>query len=199
MPESAPPSKKLIATCTLAPWLTVAAVSAGGATLARADQAGSGQGLGSIDEYQQTAPRPEVGYESPLLGIEVKNETEWFGRSRSFGYARWVSGVRILRVIPGSPGETAGLRDSRMQVLRSTILVTGFVAAAFFPPAMMGVIALSKATEPHAMIIAVDGKRTCDVIDFEEAVEKAEAGEVVYLTVVSHGRREQIRLALPVR
>jgi S1-C subfamily serine protease len=86
-----------------------------------------------------------------------------------------------------------------MQVLRSTILVTGFVAAAFFPPAMMGVIALSKATEPHAMIIAVDGKRTCDVIDFEEAVEKAEAGEVVYLTVVSHGRREQIRLALPVR
>jgi hypothetical protein len=86
-----------------------------------------------------------------------------------------------------------------MQVLRSTILVTGFVAAAFFPPAMMGVIALSKATEPHAMIIAVDGKCTCDVIDFEEAVEKAEAGEVVYLTVVSHGRREQIRLALPVR
>jgi hypothetical protein len=67
MPESAPPSKKLIATCTLAPWLTVAAVSAGGATLARADQAGSGQGLGSIDEYQQTAPRPEVGYESPLV------------------------------------------------------------------------------------------------------------------------------------
>jgi hypothetical protein len=71
--------------------------------------------------------------------------------------------------------------------------------SAFFPPAVMGVMALSKAGDAHEMIIAVDGKRTCDVIDFEEALEKAEAGEVVYLTVVRHDRREQIRLALPVQ
>jgi len=59
------------------------------------------------------------------------------------------------------------------------------------------VIALSKAAESHEMIIAVDGNRTCDVTDFEEAMRKVETGEVVYLTVVRHGRREQIRLALP--
>jgi S1-C subfamily serine protease len=64
---------------------------------------------------------------------------------------------------------------------------------------VVGVIALSKAAEPHEMIIAVDGKRTCDVIDFEEALAKAAAGEVVYLTVVRHKRREQIHLALPVQ
>lgn len=75
--------------------------------------------------------------------------------------------------------------------------MTGFVASAFFPPAMMGMVALSKAAEPHEMIIAVDGKRTCDVIDFEEALEKTGAGGVVYLTVVCHDQREQIRLALP--
>jgi S1-C subfamily serine protease len=70
---------------------------------------------------------------------------------------------------------------------------------ALFPPAMMGVLALSKAVELHDMVIAVDGERTYDVTDFEEAIEKAEAGEVVYLTVLRHGRREQIRLALPIQ
>lgn len=48
------------------------------------------------------------------------------------------------------------------------------------------------------LIIAVDGQRTRDVNDFGEAIEKAEAGEVVYLTVLSHGQREQLRVELPV-
>lgn len=48
------------------------------------------------------------------------------------------------------------------------------------------------------LIIAVDGQRTRDVTDFGEAIEKAEAGEVVYLTVLSHGQREQLRVELPV-
>ena len=55
---------------------------------------------------------------------------------------------------------------------------------------MVGMIALSKAAEPHVIIIAVDGKRTCFVIDFEEALGTAEAGEVVYLTVIRHDRRD---------
>ena len=53
--------------------------------------------------------------------------------------------------------------------------------------------------QPHETIIAVDGERTRDVTDFEEVIEKAKPGEVVYLTVVSGGRREQIRVALPVQ
>ena len=58
---------------------------------------------------------------------------------------------------------------------------------------MMGVMALSGLGESHQTIIAVDGDRTRDVTDFEEAIEKAEAGEVVYLTVVSGGRRTNSR------
>ncbi len=45
-------------------------------------------------------------------------------------------------------------------------------------------MAMSGIGESHETIIAVDGERTRDVTDFEEANEKAEAGEVVYLTVV---------------
>jgi S1-C subfamily serine protease len=174
-----------------------AIVTAGGATLTRADQTDSGQGLGSVDDYEQSDPHPTGAYENPLLGIEVEDETEWLGRSRWLEYGRWVSGVKILTVNPGSPGRVAGLQGFRQGVLVTTVLVTGLLAAAFFPPAIIGVIALSKAAEPHEMIIAVDGKRTRDVIDFEEAIEKAKPGEVIYLTVVRPGRREQIRLALP--
>ena len=60
-------------------------------------------------------------------------------------------------------------------------------------------MALSKAAETHKMIVAVDGKRTSNVTDFEEAIENAGPGEVVYLTVVRRGERQQIRLALPLR
>jgi S1-C subfamily serine protease len=199
MPESILSASRLFAAWTLAVWLMAGIVFAGGATLARADQTASGQDLGSADDYLRNNPDPADAYEIPLLGIAVKNETEWLGRSRWRKYGRWVSGVEILAVIPGGPGGAAHLRGSQLGVLHTTALITGLVAAAFFPPAMIGVMALSKAVESHDMIIAVDGKRTCDVTDFEEAIQKVEAGEVVYLTVVRHSRREQIRVALPVR
>jgi S1-C subfamily serine protease len=48
------------------------------------------------------------------------------------------------------------------------------------------------------LIIAVDGQRTRDVTDFRDAIAKAKAGEIVYLTIVSGGRREQISVELPV-
>ena len=197
MPESALPATRFIATWMLAAWLIAATAFAGGATLARAD---SEQGLGSVDEYEQGAPTPAVGYQNPLLGIEVKNGTEWLGHSRWLERGRWLSGVEILTVTPGGPGEAAGLQGSRRGNLQTTLLLmTAFLASVFFPPAVLDVMALSKAAEPHEMITAMDGKRTCDVIDFEETLETAEAGEVVYLTVVRHDRREQIRLALPVQ
>jgi S1-C subfamily serine protease len=77
--------------------------------------------------------------------------------------------------------------------------VTGLPAAGFFPPATMAVMALSKAAEAHELIVAVDGKRISDVIDFEETIENAGLDEEVYLTVVRRGERQQIRLALPLR
>ncbi|MFZ1121626.1 MAG: hypothetical protein WAN81_15485, partial [Candidatus Binataceae bacterium] len=115
-------------------------------------------------------------------------------------HGRVVSGVEILTVIPGSPAGAAGLQGSSPGTLRTTVLFIGMVAgAAFFPPAMLAVMVLSKIGEPHETIIAVDGERTRNVTEFEEAIEKADAGEMVYLTVVSSRRREQIRVALPVQ
>ena len=51
--------------------------------------------------------------------------------------------------------------------------------------------------ESHDLIIAVDGQRTRNLNDFMRAIGEAEAGEIVYLTVVSEGRRNQVRVELP--
>ena len=116
-------------------------------------------------------------------------------------HGRVVSGVEILVSDSGQPcSKLAGLQGSSPGALRTMVLFIGMVAgAALFPPAMLGVMALSKIGEPHETIIAVDGERTRDVTEFEDAIEKADAGEVVCLTVVSSGRREQIRVALPIQ
>jgi len=114
----------------------------------------------------------------------MADQSEWLK------HGRWVSGVEVVKVAPGRPGDVAGRQGSRPGVLQMALLMTGFIASAFFPPAMVGMIALSKAAEPHVIIIAVDGKRACFVIDFEEALGTAEAGEVVYLTVIRHDRRD---------
>ena len=137
---------------------------------------------------------PAGSYESPFLGIAVQSETV------GLGHGRMVSGLEIVTVIPGSPAGAAGLQGSSPGALRTMVMFIGMVAgAAIFPPAMLGVMALSKIGEPHETIIAVDGERTRNVTEFEQVIEKADAGEVVYLTVVSSGRREQIRVTLPIQ
>jgi hypothetical protein len=190
---------RLISIYTIAGWLIAGIVFAAGSTpTATAGQSASPPGLGSADDYMQSKPYepsdPESHYESAQLGIAVKSGTGELEDGRSVG------GAEILTVIPGSPGGAAGLQGSSPRVFRTTALFVGMVAgAALFPPALIVVMALSKIGEPHQTIIAVDGERTRDVTEFEEAIEKADAGEVVYLTVVSGGQREQIRVALPVQ
>ena len=52
---------------------------------------------------------------------------------------------------------------------------------------------LARATSEYG----VKGCPEADVTDFGEAIKNAEEGEVVYLTVLSHGQREQLRVELP--
>jgi S1-C subfamily serine protease len=128
----------------------------------------------------------------PLLGIEVKNGAE------KLKDGRLASGVEILTAIPGSPGTADGLRGRR-QGVRIALTIGLLAGSAFFPPAMLGMIALqqSEIGESREVIIAVDGQRTRDVSDFGEVMGKAEAGESVYLTVVSGGQRRQVAVELP--
>ena len=183
---------RLVAARTIAASLIVAIVLGAGATMATAGQSVSEPSLGSANDYVKNHPDFADASEIPLLGIEVNNG------AGSLKGGHPVSGVEVLSAIPSGPGAAAGLQGRRQGV--QTALTVGILAGAvFFPPAMLGMIALQQSGIgiSRELIIAVDGQRTRDVNDFGEAIEKAEAGEVVYLTVLSHGQREQLRVELP--
>jgi len=162
-------------------------------TMVTAGQSVSEPSLGSANDYVKSTADFTNAYEVPLLGIQVNNGTD----SLKDGYK--MSGVEVLSAIPHGPGAAAGLQGRR-EGLQTALTVVILAGAVFFPPAMLGIIALQQSGvgQSHELIIAVDGDRIRDVIDFGEAIEKAEAGEFVYLTVLSHGLREQLRVELPV-
>jgi S1-C subfamily serine protease len=193
LPESMPLVRsRLVAARTIAASLIAAIVLGAGATMATAGQSASEPSLGSANEYVKNAPDSASPYEIPLLGIEVNNAVD------SLKGGRQVSGVEFSRRFPVAPVRRRACKVVARGV--QTALTVGILAGAvFFPPAMLGMIALQQSGIgiSHELIIAVDGQRTRDVTDFGEAIEKAEAGEVVYLTVLSHGQREQLRVELP--
>jgi S1-C subfamily serine protease len=147
---------------------------------------------GSVDDYINDNPDFRNSYRVPSLGIQVRNGTGTLEGRYPF------DGIEVLSVAPGSPSATAGLQGGKPQL--QAALTVGLVAAAFFfPPAMVGVAALESSGigKSNELIIAVDGRRTRNVTDFGEAISEAQAGEIVYLTVVSNGERRQARVTLP--
>jgi len=145
-----------------------------------------------ITEYMETAPDSPIAYALPQLGIEVKDGDGTLQRRHRF------DGVEILEVISGSPAAAAGLHGKKEQV-QAALTVSLLLAAMFFPPAMICAAALgaSGIGQSQELIIAVDGERTYDITDLEAALDQAKPGELVYLTVVSGGRRKQLTMVIP--
>jgi S1-C subfamily serine protease len=68
-----------------------------------------------------------------------------------------------------------------------------------FPPAMFVAILAqqSEVGESHDLIIAVDGERTRNTVDLQDALDRVHDGEIVYLDVIRAGRRQHIAVRLP--
>jgi S1-C subfamily serine protease len=172
--------------------LTGAILSGTCAAIADPGDAFSEPGLGSASDYVNSSGSAGA-YEIRLLGIEVND-----GAARMKN-GHPVSGVEVISTIPHGAAAAAGLRG-RHEGAQVALTIGLLAGAVFFPPAMLGMMALQQSGlgSSHEIIIAVDGQRTRDVADLGDALAKAQAGEIVYLTVVSNGRREQIPVELPV-
>jgi S1-C subfamily serine protease len=150
---------------------------------------GQSQELGSVEDYLEDDPSFAGTYKVPLIGIEVSN-----GRSELKSGVQ-LAGIEIHQ-IPDSPGAAAGLQGRQAAVQIALVALTWGL---FFPPAaVLGAMVMKRSGigQSHELIIAVDAQRTYDVGELESALGRAEPGETDYLTVVSGGRREQVRMNL---
>jgi PDZ domain len=143
--------------------------------------------LRSLDEYTRDSI-----LEISLLGIQLRQDQ----RELKSGAA--AKGLLIVDVAKGSPADNAGLnalQDGPKQVL------TGLAAAGsmMFPPAMvlLPIIPLLPIGHDGDLIIAVDGTRVANLLDFEYATHDAQPGEIIYLTIVRAGARMQIAVHIP--
>jgi S1-C subfamily serine protease len=189
------PIARLLLVSTIIASLRVGTVLIVGATIAVVGPKasyGESQELGSVDDYLQDDPDFADTHKVPLIGIEVSN-----GRGELKSGVR-PAGIEIHKVLLDGPGAAAGLHGRRAAVQVALVALT--VGGLFFPPAaMLGAIAMQHSSigQSQDLIIAVDAQRTRNVGELESALSRAEPGETVYLTIVTVGRREQVRVNLP--
>jgi hypothetical protein len=133
----------------------------------------------------------EGAFNTPI-GVELEESR------RRLSDGEEADGLLVLEVAKDSPAAKAGLH-AYTHTARSVMTGAAIVAAMFFPPAIMAVPLLdyTQAGESYDMIIGVDGIRVTNFLDFEDRMHDLRPGEIVYLSVVRNGKREQIRVYVP--
>jgi hypothetical protein len=107
---------------------------------------------------------------------------------------RYPAGVRISRVIEGSPAHQAGLRgEGTLSWKEAVVGVLAVSPAALFIAPLLPV---SEHSRWGDLLLAVDGKRIHNKEQFEQEMRHFRAGDVVYFSVL---RREQGLKQVPVR
>ena len=174
--------------------IAVLTVSAAEITGAAAGSANQSQALGSVKDYVIGDPYAvgENEDQVPALRIEVANGESKLTRGPS------VTGIKVISVDPDGPAAIAGLQSERM-IARTALTAALAVGGVVFPPAMFVAILAQQSDvgESHDLIIAVDGERTRNIADLQDALSREDGGEIVYLVVVRAGRRECVSARLP--
>lgn len=134
----------------------------------------------------------EGSFSSPI-GVELRE-----GR-RTLADGEEADGLMVLQVVKGSPAATAGLHGYRHTAHTAMAGVALVTAMLVFPPAIfvLPVLDYTHAGESYDMIIGVDGTRVSNYLDFEDRMHDVRPGEIVYLSVLRDGKREQIKVFLP--
>jgi S1-C subfamily serine protease len=141
----------------------------------------------SLDEYMQGG-----AIEVSPIGLELRQD------QRELKSGESVKGLLIVAVANGSPAASAGLeapQEAPKQAL-AAIAVAGSVA---FPPAiiLLPLFASLPIGQGGDFIIAVDGSRVRNVLDFEDDIRNAQPGEIIYLTIIRDGSRLQVQVHIP--
>src|SRR5262249_21953771 len=129
---------------------------------------------------------------STPLGLELRESR------RKLNTGEEADGLLIVKVDKGSPAANAGLHAYRRTV-HTALTGVALAAAMFFPPAIFVVPMLDYAHvgESYDLIIGVDGSRVANFNQFQDKMRDVQPGEILYLSVVRNGKRQQIKVFLP--
>jgi S1-C subfamily serine protease len=132
--------------------------------------------------------------EDPLLGLTLREDR------RDLKSGASATGLLIIDIKKRSPAANAGLaalRTSPKEIL-SGIVVVGSMA---FPPAILLLLITNSLPNELGgdLIIAADGLRVRNRLDYRNGIRDVRPGEIVYLTVVHSGMRKQVAVPIPAR
>ncbi len=149
---------------------------------------------GIVDPQQLSGLRDfmaEGAITSPI-GLELQEAR------RKLSNGEEADGLLIVNVAKGSPAATAGLHGYQ-RTAHNVMTGAALAAAMIFPPAILAVplIDYSQVGESYDMIIGIDGSRVSNFLDFQDRMHDLRPGEIVYLSVVHNGKREQIKVYVP--
>jgi len=128
----------------------------------------------------------------PLLGITLREDRR---RLKSGASA---TGLLIMNIRDGSPAANAGL-VAIAKTPKQTFSRIVAVGALVFPPAIVLLpIAVSLPDGVGGdLIIAADGSRVRNYVDYQNEIRNAQFGEIIYLTIVRRGVRMQLAVPIP--
>jgi S1-C subfamily serine protease len=126
------------------------------------------------------------------LGIDVRADR------RKLKSGEEKLGLLVVAVADGGPAAKAGLRGVHRR-LKNALEVASVAGAFFFPPAalLVPVLESTPAGESYDLIVAVDGYRVNDLLDFEDCMRDVKPGEIIYLSLIRDGVRMQLPAPLP--
>lgn len=163
----------------------------------------------AVNEYQSaqnpiSAPQPldprlyslqdfvSQGSDQSPIGVELREDRTKLKSGQE------VTGLAVISVRKDSPAAKAGLKSYSGA---AHLLLDGATVAAalFFPPAIVAVTIIdqTRVGESFDLIIAIDGRRVRNVLDFEDVMREDKPGDTVYLTVVRGGQRMQVKVLIP--
>jgi hypothetical protein len=126
------------------------------------------------------------------LGVEVRED------QRKLKSGESAIGLLIVSVSSGSPAAKAGLH-SHTDVTRNVLEGAAVAGALVFPPAVLlaPIIASVPLGESYDLIIAVDGWRVMNLVEFTDRLRELQPGEIVYLSIIRDGSRLQVPVQIP--
>ncbi|HZP44637.1 MAG TPA: PDZ domain-containing protein [Candidatus Binataceae bacterium] len=214
--QSSPPASSGALTAPLTPALSTALTNQSSASTSNPDgpqtqsamtpSQASGASIWSGDpvvQYEHAQP-PEVGditdYTNddaagavPPLGISVRED------SRKLASGGEASGLLVVAVQKNGPAAGAGLKAYSHRARTAVEVAAVATTVLVFPPAMFAVPMLeaSQMGDSYYLIIGVDGTRVTDLEDIVNCMRDVQPGEIVYLSLIHNGVREQLPLTIP--